>query len=84
MSTTPGIIGANEDDNNKANLYGVTTFIDAFDGYIEAGYGLIQGYDDKEGLLMNFLTAAYSRRYLQHLVELDPRVCELRRGPGRE
>jgi hypothetical protein len=62
-----GIIGANEDDNHKANLYGVTAFIDAFDGYIEAGYGLIQGRDEKDGLLTNFLTAAYSRRYYNTL-----------------
>ena len=36
-----GIIGPNED--NAANLYGVTAFIDAFSGYIETGYGLIRG-----------------------------------------
>ena len=58
-----GIIGANNDDNHNANLYGVTTFIDAFDGYIEAGYGLIQGRDERDGLLTHFLTASYSRRY---------------------
>lgn len=58
------VIGANgKADNNIANLYGVTTFIDAYDGYIEAGYGLIQGRDDQDGLLTHFLTAAYSRRY---------------------
>ena len=62
-----GIIGADEDDNDNANLYGVTTFIDAFDGYIEAGYGLIDGYDDQEGLLVHFLTGAYSRRYYNTL-----------------
>ena len=54
-------------DNHSANLYGVTTFIDAFDGYIEAGYGLVQGYDDQDGLLKHFLTAAYSRRYYNTL-----------------
>ena len=62
-----GIIGAKEDDNHKASLYGVTAFIDAFDGYIEAGYGLIDGRDEKEGLLTNFVTAAYSRRYYNTL-----------------
>ena len=56
-----GILGADKDDN--ANLYGVTAFIDAFGGYIEAGYGLIQGRDDLDGLLTHFLTAAYTRRY---------------------
>jgi hypothetical protein len=55
-----GILGA---DKQSANIYGVTTFIDAFGGYIEAGYGLIQGRDANDGLLTNFLTAAYTRRY---------------------
>jgi hypothetical protein len=50
-------------DNHSANLYGVTAFIDAFSGYIETGYGLVQGVDDQDGILTNFVTAAYSRRY---------------------
>jgi hypothetical protein len=58
-----GIIGADKGDNHLANLYGVTAFIDAFDGYIETGYGLIQGRDEQDGLLTHFLTAAYTRRY---------------------
>ena len=59
-----GIIGANEDDNRKANLYGVTAFIDAFRGYIETGYGLVQGREDQvEGQLTHFVTASYTRRY---------------------
>jgi hypothetical protein len=58
------IIGADgKVDNHSANLYGATTFIDAFDGYIEAGYGLVQGVDEQDGLLTHFATAAYSRRY---------------------
>ena len=62
-----GIIGAGDDDNHLANLYGVTAFIDAFNGYIEAGYGLIQGRDEQDGLLTHFLTASYSRRYANTL-----------------
>ncbi|MDZ4791482.1 MAG: hypothetical protein SGJ17_09825 [Hyphomicrobiales bacterium] len=59
-----GILGANEENNSNANIYGVTTFIDAFEGYIEAGYGLIQGTDDQvDGQLTNFVTASYTRRY---------------------
>lgn len=58
-----GIIGKAADANELANLYGVTAFIDAFDGYIEAGYGLIEGKDERDGLVTHFLTAAYSRRY---------------------
>jgi hypothetical protein len=62
-----GIIGADANDNNKANLYGVTAFVDAFDGYVETGYGLIQGRDEHDGLLTHFLTAAYTRRYYNTL-----------------
>jgi hypothetical protein len=60
-----GILGANADDNNKANLYGVTAFVDAFHGFVETGYGLIQ--DEQDGLLEHFLTAAYTRRYYNTL-----------------
>jgi len=56
-----GIIGANQDDN--ASLFGVTAFIDAFDGYIETGYALIDGRDEQDGLLTHFVTGAYTRRY---------------------
>lgn len=59
-----GILGA---DNNNANIYGVTTFIDAFGGYIEGGYGLLQGRGLRDGQLTNFLTAAYTRRYANTL-----------------
>jgi hypothetical protein len=66
-----GIIGA---DKRSANVYGVTTFIDAFGGYIEAGYGLIQGVETpilsldspaqiRDGQLTHFVTAAYTKRY---------------------
>lgn len=58
------VIGADgKVDNNRANIYGVTAFVDAYDGYIEAGYGVIDGRDDQEGLLTHYLTGAYSRRY---------------------
>jgi hypothetical protein len=59
-----GNVAADEDDNP---LYGVTAFIDAFEGYIETGYGLIEGRDELDGVLTNFLTAAYSRRYYNTL-----------------
>lgn len=55
------------DNKHNANIYGVTTFIDAFGGYIEGGYGLIQGVDDREGQLTNFVTASYTKRYANTL-----------------
>ena len=71
-----GILGP---DKHNANVYGLTTFIDAFGGYIEAGYGLLQGVDDRscvlradplrgvDGQLTHFVTAAYTRRYANTL-----------------
>jgi len=55
-----GNIAADEDDNP---LYGVTAFVDAFNGFVETGYGLIEGQDELDDRLTHFLTAAYTRRY---------------------
>lgn len=66
-----GILGngnIDADANNNANIYGVTTFLDALDGYIEAGYGLIQGTEDQvDGELTHFVTGSYTRRYYNTL-----------------
>ncbi len=62
------IVGADgKADNNSANLYGVTAFIDAFSGYIEAAYGVVQGTGNQDGLVEHYLTAAYTRRYTNTL-----------------
>jgi hypothetical protein len=79
-----GIIGAADSDNHLANLYGVTAFIDAFNGYIEAGYGLIQGRDEQDGLLTHFLTAAYSRRYANTVSNSTRVFAILGEDPGGE
>lgn len=52
-----------EVDNHSANLYGITAFIDAFAGYIEAGYAFIDGVGARDDVQTHFVTAAYSRRY---------------------
>ena len=64
VAQQPTTSHSDEDDNP---LYGVTAFVDAFDGFIETGYGLIEGRDELDGLLTRFLTAAYSRRYYNTL-----------------
>jgi hypothetical protein len=62
------LIGADgKVDNHNANLIGLTTFIDAFSGYVEAGYGLVQGTGEQDGVLQHYLTAAYTRRYANTL-----------------
>ena len=49
-------------DDNVAKIYGVTSWIEAYNGYIELGYGFA---DDRSGLNRSYhnITAAYSRRY---------------------
>lgn len=54
-------------DNDENTLFGVTAFVDAFNGFVEAGYGAIQGDDRLDNLLTNFLTVAYTRRYYNSL-----------------
>lgn len=77
-----GIIGVGEDDD--ASLYGVTAFIDAFDGYIEAGYGLIDGRDDEAGLLTHFVTGAYTRRYYNTVSNSTRVFANFGDAPGGE
>ena len=76
-----GNISVDKDDNP---LYGVTAFVDAFDGFVEAGYGLIRG-PPRAGRPSDALP---DRRLhpalLQHLVELDPLVRELLRTTRRQ
>ena len=49
---------------HNAHLYGATIFLDAFKGYVEAGYAVIQGTDGPvDGQVTHFATAAYSRRF---------------------
>jgi hypothetical protein len=54
-------------DKHNASLFGVTTFIDAFNGYIEAGYAFLLGTGAQDGLQEHYLTAAYTRRYANTL-----------------
>jgi hypothetical protein len=63
-----GVIGADgKVDNDNASLFGITTFIDAFNGYIEAGYAFLLGTGAQDGLQQHYLTAAYTRRYANTL-----------------
>ncbi len=55
------LLGPNK---HNANLFGATIFLDAFSGYVEAGYAVIQGTDGPvDGQVTHFATAAYSRRF---------------------
>ena len=50
-------------DRDGANLYGVTTFIEAWGGYWEFGYGYTQGLDSQENFSYSNLAGSYTRRY---------------------
>ena len=76
-----GNISADKDNNP---LYGVTAFVDAFDGFIETGYGLIQGRDELDGLLTHFVTAAYTRRYYNTLSNSTRLFANFSNDPERE
>jgi hypothetical protein len=76
-----GNVSADEDDNP---LYGVTAFVDAFDGFVETGYGLIQGRDELDGLLTHFLTVAYTRRYHNTLSNSTRLFANFSNDPERE
>jgi hypothetical protein len=66
----PGLFGAQQHNN----LFGVTTFVDAFGGYVEAGYGMVQGVEGLvDGRETHFLTAAYTRRYF-HTISNSTRL----------
>jgi hypothetical protein len=78
----PGILGANNKRN--ANIYGITTFIDAFGGYIEAGYGLLEGTRERSGQYTNFVTAAYTRRYANTLSNSTRVFANFGNGPNDE
>ena len=54
-------------DNDNASLFGITAFVDAFSGYIEAGYAYMLGTDEQDGVEQHFMTAAYTRRYANTL-----------------
>jgi hypothetical protein len=81
-----GVIGADgKGDNDNTSLLGVTTFIDAFGGYIEAGYAYITGRDEQDAVDQHFLTAAYTRRWyntLSNSTRVFANVGDDSRGDG--
>src|SRR4030095_11692593 len=50
-------------DRDGANIYGVTTFIEAWGGYWEFGYGYTQGLDSQQGFSYSNIACSYTRRY---------------------
>ncbi len=60
----PGIRNPDGDrEQHDLSVMGVATFIEATEGYYEAGYGHIKGSEENEDQSFHSLTAAYSKRY---------------------
>ena len=49
--------------NSNVNLYGIATFIETLEGYIEAGYGYVDAEDSLSDQDYHSATAAFTRRY---------------------
>jgi hypothetical protein len=50
-------------DRHGNHIYGVTTFIEAWGGYWEWGYGYTQGVGDQEDFSYSNMALSYTRRY---------------------
>jgi hypothetical protein len=59
-----GVTDANGDiADSNVNLYGIATFIEVLEGYIEAGYGYVDAEDSLSDQDYHSATAAFTRRY---------------------
>lgn len=62
--TAPGVIdGAGNVTDSNVNVYGVAAFVEALEGYFEAGYGYVDTEDGNAGQDYQSLTGAYTARY---------------------
>lgn len=60
----PGILNGDGGRNTEdLNVYGITTFIEAQEGYIELGFGHVDGRGDFDDQSFSSLTGAFSKRY---------------------
>jgi hypothetical protein len=50
-------------DNDNVHVYGFATFLETLGGYIEAGYGYLDGQGDFDDQDYHSATVAFSRRY---------------------
>jgi len=50
-------------DQGGGRIYGITTFLEAWGGYWEFGYGYTQGLGSQKDFSYSNLTGAYTRRY---------------------
>ena len=59
-----GVIDANGNiANSNVNLYGIASFIEMLEGYVEAGYGYVDAEDSLKDQDYHSATVAFTRRY---------------------
>jgi hypothetical protein len=63
----PGSVGGGAPDDSHGRVYGMAVFIDAMQGYWEAGYAYLDGTDGINGASYHNFTAAFTRRYFDRV-----------------
>ena len=61
--TTPAVQAFGNAANHNVSVYGTALFAEAFEGYIEAGYGYTDGRASFDDFSYHNVTAAFTRRY---------------------
>ena len=73
----------NNQDEHEARLYGVTTFMDVNQGYLEAGYGFLDDRDDSNGdFSYHNLTVAFTKRYFGKVSNSVRLIHNFGQSPG--
>lgn len=74
--------GALPGNDNDANVFGVTAFIEANRGYWELGYGYTSDESDIGGLSYHNLTAAFTKRYANLLSNTVRVIANVGQNPN--
>ncbi|MEM7262564.1 MAG: hypothetical protein AAF488_11285 [Planctomycetota bacterium] len=81
VTTGAALLGGGDD--NDAHIFGVTTFIEANEGYWEAGYAYVDMGGNVSDLDYHNLTAAFTRRYGGWLSNSVRMIANFGQDPGR-
>lgn len=65
--SSPAFVRGGQLDDSRARVFGLATFIEANQGYWEAGYAYIDGRDNLNGASYHNMTVAFTRRYFDRI-----------------
>lgn len=68
--------------NDNSGVFGATTFIEAMQGYWEAGYGYVEGHDSKSNLSYHNASIAFTRRYWDRISNSVRVIANFGQDPG--